>query len=138
MIKHYFYLIRTRFGDAYQFNIDESNLDKDKFIPTGALQILIENVVKHNKTINENPIVTTIKIENETITVINKTNIKTEIKSFGTGLKNLKERYRLLFDKTITIDDNQKEFKVTIPVVTLKTYEGINENITFRRRNSSL
>jgi len=124
MVKHYFYLIKTRFGDAYQFNINQNNLDNDKFLPTGALQILIENVVKHNKTTNENPVVTTINIQNETITVTNvKTHIKTEIKSFGTGLKNLKERYRLLFDKTITIDDNQKEFKVTIPVVTLKPYE---------------
>jgi two-component system LytT family sensor kinase len=49
LAKNYIFLIQTRFGNDYEFNIEKSISLADKFIPTGALQSLLENVVKHNK-----------------------------------------------------------------------------------------
>ncbi|WP_299764473.1 histidine kinase [uncultured Dokdonia sp.] len=125
MIRHYFYLIETRFGNTYRFNISEYiDTSNNKYLPTGALQILVENVVKHNKTTNENPIVTSIDVKKEEITIINtKTNTINNEVSFGTGLQNLKERYLLIFDKTIDIKESEEEFKVTIPIITLTKYD---------------
>jgi len=120
MIKHYFYLIETRFGNTYTFDIIGNNQTMKAYVPTGALQILIENVVKHNKTVHEIPITTTITISSEEVTIANtKTSTFNKVNSFGTGLQNLKERYQLLFDKTIIIKENEEEFTVTLPVITL-------------------
>ncbi|GGG12597.1 hypothetical protein GCM10011344_11620 [Dokdonia pacifica] len=125
MIRHYFYLIETRFGNTYKFNISERVDMDNKYLPTGALQILVENVVKHNKTTNENPIVTNIDVKKEDITITNtKTDTVNSDISFGTGLQNLKERYLLIFDKTIDIKENEEEFKVTIPIITFMKYDS--------------
>jgi sensor histidine kinase YesM len=51
--ENYMFLIKTRFGDDYDFEIDKKINTRDKFIPTGAIQTLLENVVKHNKPKNK-------------------------------------------------------------------------------------
>ena len=120
MIQNYFYLIETRFGDAYIFKINKQINLNDSYLPTGALQILIENVVKHNKIVNEIPITTTIEVQETKIVVTNnKTETSKKTESFGTGLKNLKERYQLIFDKEILIIDNEQHFQVILPLITL-------------------
>lgn len=118
--KNYIFLIETRFGNDYEFNIIKKENINDKFIPTGALQILLENVVKHNKPFNGNSINTTIIISNNTLTVTNSKNaINTQKDSLGTGLENLKSRYKLLSDNEINITDINNEFKVSIPIINL-------------------
>ncbi len=120
MIRNYFYLIETRFGDIYTFTIDGENDTEDKYLPVGALQVLIENVVKHNRILNGNPIKTTLTIDDQQIVVINnKGEIAQKRESFGTGLNNLKERYALLFDKEINISNHELQFKVCIPLIEL-------------------
>jgi|GEM_PF-742012 len=120
MIRNYFYLIETRFGDIYTFSITGENMKDAKYLPVGALQVLIENVVKHNKVLMNNPIRTTIVIESNQIVVTNnKTGVSEKLESFGTGLDNLQERYALLFDKEIKITNSEFEFQVAIPLIEL-------------------
>ena len=69
--KNYMFLIETRFLNDYNFVIINNNVLKDKYIPTGALQALIENVVKHNKVFNRNVIEATILIEEDWLTIAN-------------------------------------------------------------------
>jgi len=118
MIENYFYLIETRFGDVYSFSIIGNHMIDAQYLPVGALQILIENVVKHNRTSIDKPIKTTILVENQRIVVTNnKAETSKEIASFGTGLENLQERYALLFDKKIKITNSDFEFQVSIPLI---------------------
>lgn len=120
MIKNYFYLIETRFGSVYSFSITESVVTKDQYLPVGALQVLIENVVKHNKVLMDTPIKTTIVIDDQQIVITNnKTGVSEKLESFGTGLENLQERYALLFDKEIQIIDSESKFQVSIPLIEL-------------------
>ncbi len=120
MIKNYFYLIETRFGKAYVFDIKGQNPKADKYLPVGALQVLIENVVKHNRVIAGKSIQITITIEQEQVTVTNnKDQIPESRETFGTGLKNLKERYTLLFDKEMTVLNSESRFQVCIPLIEL-------------------
>ncbi len=118
--ENYVFLIETRFANDYRFNIVNNTSLNDKFIPTGALQTLLENVVKHNKMIDGNTIETTILIAEDWITVTN-TNTSTGInpESLGTGLINLKQRYQLLSDKQIQISDTAKSYKIIIPIIKL-------------------
>lgn len=118
--ENYVFLIETRFASDYNFKIiNKSNL-KDKFIPTGALQTLLENVVKHNKVINGISVKTTILITEDWITTTNtKSNSTTEAESLKTGLKNLKSRYQLLSDKKVEVIETATEFKISIPIIKL-------------------
>ena len=118
--ENYLFLIKTRFGTDYDFTIDKKAPIQDKFIPTGAIQSLLENVVKHNKPKNNEAIQVSIIIDENWLKVTNtKSIIKTKNESFGTGLKNLKTRYQLLSDKEIQIKNSEETFEVAIPIIGL-------------------
>jgi len=116
--QNYIYLIQSRFGNAYQFDIQQHNPDESiSFIPPGALQTLLENVVKHNQPSPSTPIKCTLNIKRETIEVSNNLSLGIkEVDSTGTGLNNLKARYQLLIDKEISISSNGN-FKVILPLI---------------------
>ena len=116
--ENYIFLIETRFGNDYKFNIKKEAEITDKFIPTGALQALLENVVKHNKA-NEKPVQTTITIKDDWLTVSNTKSTNTKNESLGTGLQNLRSRYELLSDKKVDIKNTNNNFDVTIPIIKL-------------------
>ncbi len=118
--ENYIFLIKTRFESDYVFKIENDGIDvSNSFLPTGAIQTLLENVVKHNKP-NRNPIYATIKIDNKSLTIFNtKSEVKPANISFGTGLDNLKIRYSHLSNKQVLIINTEKEFKVTIPLIKL-------------------
>jgi hypothetical protein len=118
--ENYMFLIKTRFGKDYEFTIEENISLSDKFIPTGAIQALLENVVKHNKPKNKGVIKTSIQIEDGWLKVTNtRSFILSKSESLGTGLKNLKTRYQLLSDKEISIENSKDKFQVTIPIIGL-------------------
>jgi sensor histidine kinase YesM len=121
LAKNYIYLLETRFGNDYSFQIKNySTTFNDKFIPTGALQALLENVVKHNKIQGNKTIKTVIEINDEHLTVKNiKSNVIPVNVPSGTGLKNLQDRYKLLCDTKMKIMDIDLEFKVSLPIIKL-------------------
>ncbi|MFK8059886.1 MAG: sensor histidine kinase [Polaribacter sp.] len=119
--KNYIFLIQTRFGNDYEFTIEENISLTDKFVPTGAIQSLLENVVKHNKSNGKTPIKTTIKINEGWLIITNsKSEIVSKQESLGTGLENLKARYKLLSDEKIQVHNMDTKFEVFIPIVTLQ------------------
>jgi two-component system LytT family sensor kinase len=119
LAENYIFLIQTRFGNDYVFEIEKNESIDDKYIPTGALQTLLENVVKHNKP-DTSSIKTKIIIEKNRLKIINsKSTLKSKKESFGTGLQNLKTRYQLLSDQEISIINTEDEFKVSIPIINL-------------------
>ncbi|PIA78939.1 histidine kinase [Gaetbulibacter sp. 4G1] len=120
LAENYIFLIKTRFENDYDFKIDIKTTIEDKFIPTGALQTLLENVVKHNKPQNRSAIKATILIDDTLLKVTNtKSSIHSKNESFGTGLENLKARYKLLSDKEMIIINTDKEFNISIPIIKL-------------------
>tara|TARA_R110002073_G_scaffold108336_5_gene243531 strand:+ start:113063 stop:114070 length:1008 start_codon:yes stop_codon:yes gene_type:complete len=116
--ENYVFLIETRFGDDYKFKIEKETNIFDKFIPTGALQALLENVVKHNKP-NGKPVQTSINIKDDWLTVSNTKSAKPNKESLGTGLQNLQTRYELLSDKKVDIKNANTRFVVSVPIIKL-------------------
>lgn len=116
--RNYIYLIQSRFGNAYQFEIKRNEKEKEiSFIPPGALQTLLENIVKHNQPSPTTPIKSSIIIDENSIEVSNNLSKQTKpVDSTGTGLNNLKARYRLLVDQKIDISTNGF-FKVILPLI---------------------
>jgi two-component system LytT family sensor kinase len=116
--KNYMYLIESRFGDAYLFEI-KNDLENasDFLIPPGALQTLLENIVKHNHGNPTSPIKTNINITEDSIIVSNNINAKNKfVDSTGIGLTNLKARYKLLTDSDIEIQSDEN-FTVKLPTL---------------------
>ncbi|CAM1361046.1 Signal transduction histidine kinase, LytS [Tenacibaculum litopenaei] len=119
LARNYIFLIQTRFANDYQFDLALPELADDLFLPTGALQTLLENVVKHNKPQHQ-PIKTQLSYSANSITITNtRSAIQTPEISFGTGLENLKTRYRHFTDIPVRIRSSQDEFSVSIPIIKL-------------------
>lgn len=116
--ENYIFLIETRFGNDYSFTIEKETELNNKFIPTGALQALLENVVKHNKA-KDKSVQTIIKIKEDWLTVNNTKSINLTKESLGTGLQNLQTRYELLSDKKVDVKNANNRFIISIPIIKL-------------------
>ncbi|WPV64713.1 MULTISPECIES: sensor histidine kinase [unclassified Chitinophaga] len=122
-IDSYLYILYQRFeGDLkVQINIPEQY--HNYLIPPLAIQLLIENAIKHNALSPETPLLIEIFIENETVTVKNiRQPKKYPVESTKLGLQNINERFLLLFDKQITIDNTDESFTVHLPVISHERY----------------
>lgn len=116
----YLEIQKVRFKDALRFSIkiEESNNILNSKIPIFAIQLLIENAIKHNNLTAEEPLSIEILItENNSVKVIN--NLCEKLHSYnsmGIGLKNLSERYKLLIKKEILIEKTEDYFVVFLPL----------------------
>lgn len=127
----YMLLLQMRFEDSvtYDFPKEIKNTEA-KVIPL-SLQLLLENVIKHNKTSTLHPIHISIVEEQDYLVVENNLQKK---KSYddrkGIGLQNIADRYALITSKQVIIDENEHAFAVKIPILIKKTYtmEILNEN----------
>ncbi|WP_298423433.1 histidine kinase [uncultured Kordia sp.] len=118
--ENYMFLIKTRFGNDYEFEIIKNVSLNDKFVPTGAIQTLLENIAKHNRAQHGKVISATLTIDEEWLTVSNtKSNIKPIQESLGTGLKNLEYRYTLLSDQKPVISNTPDTYTIKIPIIQL-------------------
>lgn len=113
----YIRLQKMRFGDSLKVNIDVPESTRSYFIPAYAIQLLVENAVKHNSFTESNPLEVLIIFENQGIRVRNN-KIKTIPGDHtGTGLSNLNDRYLMLTNTGIDISDTETEFSVFIKLL---------------------
>jgi len=118
-LKAYVYLLEIRFMDKIKINI---NLPEDKLImqlPPIALQLLIENAIKHNTFSKKNPLLIDIYTDSDDyLLVTNNLQIRdNRIESTGVGLKNIETRYGYLTDKKITYGIVNETFEAKIPLL---------------------
>ncbi len=117
-MQDYIFLLSSRFGEAFQLDLKSNQLYEleETYIITGTLQILLENVVKHNKASLQEPLIVSARITNEILLIENRLNTK-EAKSEGVGLKNLEYRYKILTGKEFTYGAANGVFSVKIPLI---------------------
>lgn len=119
----YIYLLKTRFGDGMQFNIEIPPKYKPLQVAPGCLQVLIENAVLFNEISREKPLHINISVRGEKLIVRNDLQeIQSEKKS-GTGLDNIIERYKYLTTEAIEIEETGKELIIKLPLLKLEEYE---------------
>ena len=116
--KTYMQLLGMRFEDAIQFNILENVSDAElKMVPL-SLQLLLENAVKHNVVSSSKPLVISIYEENNHLIIENNINPKEAIgKSTKVGLQNIADRYGLITEQPVKIENNNTTFKVSLPLL---------------------
>lgn len=114
----YIYLLKTRFGSNISFEINVESKYLSCRLPPGSLQMLVENAVKHNASTTRNPLIVTVYTESEKLVVQNTIRPRKEqVKSTGSGLVNIKKRYRYLSNQEVEQNESQTEFIVKLPLL---------------------
>lgn len=120
LARNYFYLIKTRFENDYDFEIVEQEKPLLNYLPNGSILTVLENVVKHNTASDATTITTKVLIEKTSVRIINTVSKKEgKVESMGTGLKNLNKRYQLLSNHKVKIEETRSSFTITLPLLNL-------------------
>ncbi len=91
------------------------------YLPPIALQILLENAVKHNEFSREQPLTTTLKLEANSITLTNELRPRRHPSpASGVGLANLAERCRLILHRDLEIQQTPTHFSVRLPLKSIE------------------
>jgi sensor histidine kinase YesM len=116
-IRDYFYLHKIRGDEKIQLEIKIDNPAGFEILPI-SLQGLVENAIKHNKATRKDPLKIIIYIEGQHIIVKNNLQkMATQIRSTGTGLKNLAERVKLVSGRDLIIEESVNNFLVKLPLL---------------------
>jgi LytS/YehU family sensor histidine kinase len=118
-LNHYYALLKLRFGDAIQLCLPKTEQLLDEYvIPPISLQVLLENAVKHNQFSEEQPLQVRIWVDNGAIAVCNEIRTRNAPRdSANIGLKNLNERYQLIMQRGIRIENSGSTFTVILPLL---------------------
>lgn len=117
-VSAYIFLLKMRFEDNLTFDIHIDRRHELCRVPPMAVQMLIENAVKHNEISNRRPLAIRIYTEGEELIVSNPVQPKlTATPGTGIGLANLAKRYHLLYKREVQITENER-FTVSIPLIT--------------------
>jgi len=118
VLKAYAFLLKTRFGNNLEVKIDVPAEKLHKKIVPLSLQLLMENAIKHNIVSSDKPLQIHIFAENGSLVVNNNLQMKKQItESTSIGLDNIRNRYKLLGDKTVKVTETETNFTVSIPLI---------------------
>ncbi len=119
LVKAYVHLLEIRFQQNTRIDINVNPIHYPKGIPPLSLQMLIENAIKHNMATKTQPLY--IKVYTNEDMIIVENNIQQRKYAAndrkGSGLENIKNRYAYFSDQAIQIEENDKIFKVLLPLI---------------------
>jgi hypothetical protein len=117
-LNSYFFLLDIRYDKNVGLDI---SLDKNKnetLIPPCAMQVLVENAIKHNHFSDKDPLTINIRTVPGYIEVVNKVRLKSyPHNSTNIGLRNLSLRFKLICERDIIIENSPEHFLVKLPLI---------------------
>ncbi len=117
-VRAYVFLLKIRFANNIEVLIAEEDLADDFHVVPLSIQLLVENAVQHNIVSSQRPLQVSIAPSGDFLIVRNNLQLKKQVtKGTGTGLENIRERYRLLGVKELAIDISETHYQVAIPMV---------------------
>lgn len=117
LVHDYTFLLQQRFGENLQLKVA---IDKPNhyYVAPLALQMLVENAVKHNVISRSKPLHISLRLEGDVILVRNNRQAKrTKAPSTGFGLQNIITRYRLLSEREVQVAQTEHTFEVALPAL---------------------
>lgn len=118
MVNSYFFLQKARFMENIELDISiPENIKNESYVPPFSLQMLVENAIKHNIISKQKPLKIVIYTDDNYLTVKNNLQIKETQISTKIGLKNIKDRYKLLTEHETIINQTDTEFIVSVPLL---------------------
>ena len=137
--KTYMNLLKMRFENSLFYEIPETIPNPEAKVVPLSLQLLLENTVKHNVVSEQRPLHIRIFIEGDYLVIQNdyqKKEILQERK--GVGLQNIINRYGIITNRKVLIEQNEQVFTVKIPILTkqisvMETTTSYSENTAYFR-----
>lgn len=118
VIRAYTYLLTERFGNKLSVDIAIPDHLLSKKLPVLTLQNLVENAVKHNVVNAEQPLLIQVTASDNNLQVQNNFQPKQRSEtSHGVGLKNIRERYKLMGAPPVIVQQNEHFFTVRVPLL---------------------
>lgn len=113
-VEDYIYLNNIRFDG--QIELTDRIEDRSQFIIPMALQILLENAIKHNIFSAADPLKIAIEDQDGFLVIENNLNLREDNEpSYGLGIKNLVQRYASFSDQNIEIIQTKNKFTIRLP-----------------------
>jgi LytS/YehU family sensor histidine kinase len=117
-LKAYTFLLDIRFSGKMKVEV---NLNEDKLqlkvVPL-ALQLLIENAIKHNTFSRKQPLFVNIFSEGDYLIVENNLQMReAHVQSTGVGLNNIGSRYAYFTERKVISGEVDNKFVVKIPLL---------------------
>ncbi|WP_333808245.1 2TM domain-containing protein [Flavobacterium sp.] len=137
--KTYMNLLKMRFENSITFEMPEGFDNEEAKVVPLSLQLLLENCIKHNVVSEAKPLHIKISIENNQLVVSNNLQKKEVLSDRkGVGLQNIVNRYGILTNRKVLVEENEKEFKVLLPILTkqisvMETTYNYNEQTAYDR-----
>ena len=114
----YLFLLEARFEDKLTVTIDVPDAMRGARIVPLAVQLLVENAIKHNVVSSAHPLTVRIGIEDDYLVVSNNYRPRTgKIASTGLGQQNIQQRYRLLTERPVRISADAARYRVDLPLL---------------------
>jgi LytS/YehU family sensor histidine kinase len=112
------YMMEVRFANKLEFDVEVQPEMMNCRLPVLSILPLIDNVVVHNMIDSDHKMTVAIRVnEQKELVVSNPVYPKlTPPDTNGTGLKNLKNRFQLLMNRKIRIEDSGDMFRVYLPL----------------------
>lgn len=121
-------ILSMRFNEGLTVNLPtltDTMVSSMRVVPT-AVQVLIENAIKHNLASTESPLTVDVFIDNNNVVVTNNINPRPrEADSTGLGLKGLIEKYALITNRKIAIEETSEKFTVRVPLLSHTECQGL-------------
>lgn len=116
-MNNYLYLQKVRFADALKFENQVKQPFPRLFIPSGAIQLLVENAIKHNVVTVNDPLNISVSQEDDWLIVKNNFQSKPDVESTGIGQQNLIKRYGLFTLKLPEFYSDGESYIAKIPLL---------------------
>ncbi|NCT74952.1 MAG: sensor protein lytS [Chitinophagaceae bacterium] len=120
-VEPYLFLLHKRFNEGLHVHIDIPQAARSMYIIPVALQMLIENAIKHNIVSRSKPLRIDIHVSDGQVLVVrNNIQPRQEVEhSSQLGLKNIFQRYELITDRNVIVRKGSEEFEVLLPLLNL-------------------
>jgi hypothetical protein len=118
-VKSFFALQQFRYAANIQLSLDVANVGRAQ-IPPLAIQLLVENSIKHNEISKEFPLVISIRFcpDTDQVVICNPIRkVAQEAPSMGLGLDNLIKRYSIMDERSPVIEEKDGMFCVSLPLI---------------------
>lgn len=137
--KTYMNLLKMRFENSLFYEMPETEVNPEAKVVPLSLQLLLENTVKHNVVSEQKPLHIRIFIEGDYLAIQNDYQKKEVLQSHqGVGLQNIVNRYGIITNRNVLIEQNEQTFTVKIPILNkqisvMETTTNYNENNAYYR-----
>ena len=116
-VQAYLFLHEVRIGGCIDYHLNIPDDSIENMVPPLTLQLLVENIIKHNSITQKKRMRIDLEIENGFVKVSNTVNLKKNSMPSGVGLKNLSNRCQLILGQDIVISSDHEIFTVKIPLL---------------------